>query len=516
VTTFWKPAHASVYFGLMLLCAVVLLRTAWVADDALITVRSALNFIHGYGPTFNIDERVQAYTHPLWFLLVSGLLLVTHNPFLVVWLLSFVCAVVVCHMVQASFARGPWAGAVGVLALLTSKAYVDFLASGLENPLAHVLIAAYAVVALRIFHAPTFRLTVALAAIGSAIYLTRPDLLLLVAPIGIAVVFRNRADGRRLATALVVGALPAIAWTGFSLWYYGFPFPNTAYAKLGTGLSAWNRFHQAAAYLADSFSRDRLTLPVTAAGILLGLRSAGFDRALAFGIAAYLAYVVWIGGDFMSGRFLTVPLLAAVIVMVRVQFSRFGLAVAALTVLLLALPSARITILSGADYDDKALTDAGIADERGFYFQETGLMSAGWDKLIHGSVDNPRTWTEGQRRVLIVCGRLGGMSLVAGLSSHLIDPCGLSDPLLARLPPRTDMDLRVGHFARILPEGYHLSVSDRANRLEDPDLRDYYEVLRFVTRGPLTSGSRIAEIIRLNLGWSDPAKRVRAKYWRGK
>src|SRR6186997_2028230 len=138
----------------MVLCTVVLVRTAWVADDALITIRSALNFVHGYGPTFNIDERVQAYTHPAWFLLVSGLLLVTHNPFLAVWLLSFVCAILVCHLVQVSFARGAWMGAVGVLILLTSKAYVDFLASGLENPLAHVLVAAFAVVAIRIFVAP--------------------------------------------------------------------------------------------------------------------------------------------------------------------------------------------------------------------------------------------------------------------------------------------------------------------------------------------------------------------------
>jgi arabinofuranosyltransferase len=132
-----------------------------------------------------------------------------------------------------------------------------------------------------------------------------------------------------LSVALAVGALPAIAWTGFSLWYYGFPFPNTAYAKLGTGLSMAERIPQGVAYLADSFSRDRLTMPAIVAGIVFGLRSAGFDRALATGMIGYLIYVVWIGGDFMSGRFLTVPLLAAVVVIVRMQFSRRGLAAAA-------------------------------------------------------------------------------------------------------------------------------------------------------------------------------------------
>jgi arabinofuranosyltransferase len=44
--------------------------SAWLSDDALITVRSVLNLISGYGPSFNLDERVQSFTHPLWFLLL--------------------------------------------------------------------------------------------------------------------------------------------------------------------------------------------------------------------------------------------------------------------------------------------------------------------------------------------------------------------------------------------------------------------------------------------------------------
>jgi arabinofuranosyltransferase len=143
-------------------------------------------------------------------------------------------------------------------------------------------------------------------------------------------------------------------------------------------------------------------------------------------------------------------------------------------------------------------------------------MAAGWTALVDGSVENPRAWNEGQRRVLIVCGRLGTTGMAAGLSSHIIDPCGLADPLLARLPPRRDLDLRIGHFARILPAGYHVSVSERANRIEDPDLRDFYDVLRRITRGPLNSRSRFADIVRINLGLSDPANRMRAKFWQNK
>lgn len=496
-----------------MLCLVVLIRTAWMTDDALISVRSALNFVHGYGPTFNLAERVQSYTHPLWFLLLSGLLTLIHNPFLILWGLSFVCTIGVCVLLEARLARGLWQGAVGILVLLTSKAFVDFSASGLENPLAHILLVVFVLVAIRTFDAPRFPTLVALAATGSALYLTRADLMVLVAPVGVVIAWRERLNPRRLAAAFALGALPAIAWTGVSLWYYGFPFPNTAYAKLGTGWSVWQRTGQGFTYLADSLQRDFITLPALGLGILLGLRSRGVDRAMALGVACYLAYVVWIGGDFMSGRFLTVPLLAAVIVIVRAPLNRTGLAAAAVGVACLALPTLGSTLLSGPEFHNKSLSDAGIADERGFYFQGSGLVAGGWADLRHGSEQNPRQWTETGRGVLIVCGRLGSAGMAAGPGVHLIDPCGLADPLLARLPPREDLEQRVGHLARSLPTGYLDSVRDGGNHVADEDLRAFYELLRHITRGPLLDRSRLMEIARLNLGWSDEAERLEARFW---
>ncbi len=60
-----------------------------MSDDAYITLRTVDNFINGYGLTWNISERVQAYTHPLWMFLLSiyiffysRSLLYNDNPFL--------------------------------------------------------------------------------------------------------------------------------------------------------------------------------------------------------------------------------------------------------------------------------------------------------------------------------------------------------------------------------------------------------------------------------------------------
>ena len=63
--------------SLALLFAAVVLRTAWVSDDAFITFRTVDNALHGDGLRWNPAERVQTYTHPLWMLLLLATTAVT-------------------------------------------------------------------------------------------------------------------------------------------------------------------------------------------------------------------------------------------------------------------------------------------------------------------------------------------------------------------------------------------------------------------------------------------------------
>src|SRR6185436_7945007 len=63
------------------LFAVVLLRTAWVSDDAYMTFRTIDNLVGGFGLRWNVAERVQAYTHPLWLWLVAAFYWWTGEPY---------------------------------------------------------------------------------------------------------------------------------------------------------------------------------------------------------------------------------------------------------------------------------------------------------------------------------------------------------------------------------------------------------------------------------------------------
>jgi len=51
------------------LVVLVTIRVAWINDDALIALRTALNIAHGWGPGFNATESVQAFSRTLWFVL---------------------------------------------------------------------------------------------------------------------------------------------------------------------------------------------------------------------------------------------------------------------------------------------------------------------------------------------------------------------------------------------------------------------------------------------------------------
>jgi len=126
---------------------------------------------------------------------------------------------------------------------------------------------------------------------------------------------------------VALGLLPAGAWTAFATVYYGFPFPNTAYAKLGMDVSRTQLWKQGVIYFIDAFDRDPLTpVLILFAIVVAWTGGAGLPGAAtiiplparwAAGIALYLVYVVSIGGDFMAGRFFAVPFFAAVLVLTR-------------------------------------------------------------------------------------------------------------------------------------------------------------------------------------------------------
>jgi arabinofuranosyltransferase len=490
---------------------VVLVRTAWISDDAAITLRTVLNVTHGFGLTFNIGERVQTYTHPLWMGLLTAGYFVAGNVFVVTFAATMICSVMAFWIAVTHAASRIQAG-VAVLLLLFSQAFVDFSTSGLENPLANLLVAGFVTLFLNDTIGRRRWLT-GLWGLGALLYLTRPDLVLLVLPLLLLASWRVRRPGV-VAAAVLIGTLPASAWTIFALIYYGFPFPNTAYAKLAMGIDPGELRTQGLLYLFDSIDRDPLTLTTIAFAVVMAIaqRSAA-GRALAAGIAIYLVYIVSIGGDFMAGRFLAVPFFAAVLVVTRLSTGSKALWVPSAAVLaLVGTAGVHLPIWSNSRFDDAAPKPSGVVDERAVYFHDRSLLLA-----KRGTFRDP-DWPSARRApgpigVLNTCGLMGAAGLEFGPYIHLLDECALADPLLARLPAVFNPEWRTGHYRRMIPGGYKESLESSSNRIQDPGLREYYEQLRLITRAErLFSSERLRAIAAMNTGRYDHL--IDSRYYR--
>lgn len=495
----------------------VFVRTAWVGDDVYITLRTVDNFVNGYGLVWNVAERVQSYTHPLWMFLLTVLYAPTRDAYLTALLASFLASLATFWLV----ARRDAFPALGVLILLLSKAFTDYSASGLENPLTHLLLVLF-VIAFLEKETSLFRLSF----LAALIALNRQDAILFVLPALAYVSVRDGAfplkqspsrRGDRFASLamtfrdIFLGFLPLLLWELFSLFYYGFPFPNTYYAKLGTGIPTSELLPQGFIYLFDSLQRDPLTLIIIAAGILLALWRGGTrERLLALGVLLYLGYVLTIGGDFMSGRFLTAALLLCVLLLMRLlrdltprwKYVTLG---AVVLLGLFATPPSFIVNLNQPRFTERDL-QTGINDERAYYYPISGLLHYRPGRDIPFSGEG---WVE-HGKALRTSGKavvdeknVGYIGYFAGPRVHIVDLYALCDPLLARLPTHWSDGWRIGHYERTPPDGYIQTLRTGIDQISNPDLAAYYDALALVTRGPLFSRARLLAIWQLNTGQLD-------------
>jgi len=512
------PAEgARKYLRLLLLLPFgwLVVQTAWVGDDAYITFRSIQNLLHGYGPVFNVGERVQTFTHPLWLfvqaLANSVLNWWPKNPlgtgqlyFVNVLLtigLSLLAVVVVCLWIAAD-SKG---AVLAVLLLLVSKAFIDYSTSGLENPLGHLLIFCFLALYFEELSRPVPRLF-ALGLIAALAGLNRIDLLLLFLP-ALALLLWNAADKSRALRALAAGFAPLLLWELFSLFYYGGPVPNTALAKLNTGIHVPALLLQGGYYMLNSLRLDPITLVVIVAVMAWSFtRRDSSGRVLALGMLLYLIYTLWIGGDFMSGRYFTAPLAVSAAIISRLRFGSLG-AYAVTLALVLTIGLAPIWFVpqrSPSYGEGKGLyayiDDQGISDERRFYYGQMGFLMSLRAGAPAGYASGSWVHTSQQPEPVQLVGTLGISGFRAGPNVHVIDRNALADPLMSRMPLQDPSHWRIGHFRHIIPDGYLETLRTGESRIADPNIASYYGKLSFVVRGQLWDPRRLTEIWNLNTG----------------
>lgn len=492
----------------------LVIKTAWVSEDAYITFRPVENFVKGYGMGYNPGVRVQTFTHPLWFLLQSLIYYIKLKVFKVsfnhqLWLENILWSIrisIIAILLYTYWIKAPKKNIIlGLLVLATSKAFIEYSTSGLENPLTHLFVVVFISIYWKNEVFSNKQIFV-LSFIAGLSALNRLDTILFYAPILIVAWWSQEKKVKSLVY-YTMGFLPLIIWSGFSLLYFGFILPNTAYAKLNTNVSFVTEAADGWFYYLDSIRIDPITiLSILAISVMIFIdKNRARLKPIAYGMFLYLGYIFYIGGDYMSGRFFSVPLLVAVTMLLFIEIPAekyfWGAALAVLSIGILTPRSPiRAPFNYGAGWEIQALTFHGVVDDRAKHFKNTGLFN---DKpRFPGSKFSGRSWVFDPDSVeVVVKGTLGQHFYQAGPNFYPVDILALGDALLARIP--LVKKVKSGHYQRRVPEGYVATLRTGQNLITDPDLALYYDKLSIILSGDMLSQERLFEIWQFNTGQYD-------------
>ncbi len=409
----------------------------WTCDDAFISIRYAMHLVEGHGLVFNLDPSeapVEGYTNFLWTLwLALGLWLgctgdaietwgsvwgtLAHGG--VVWLLA---AIAWRH--SGGRARVPIA-ACGYAAIHHAASLAP---AGLETALFVLLVTAM----LRACLQPgTVAGALCLGLLGTAAAMTRPDGALPVAMAGLFVL----ADARRWRSwrPVLAYALPfLVVFVPYLLWrhsYYGYWLPNTFYAKSGS-----DPFVSAGVHYVVDFVRCYWPLLLAFLALPLGLARPGQEvgarrpwLALAAFVGSYLAFVLWVGGDFMFGRFL-LPLLPALMLGLDFLLARVPAAwPAPLVAAILVLGCVFRVEPPGLDNPHNDVSD----NRRISFLPIAGIPLR---EAFHDVADDLRSLWAGLEVRISIAGGHANVATRTGVPVAIECAAGLTDAHIARLP----------------------------------------------------------------------------------
>jgi len=475
-----KPLVHGAVLGLLAFYFVF--RVAWIGDDALINARTALNMHVGSGPVFNIGERVQGYTSPLWFWVSFAI----GNLFN-----EFIITNIVLSIFFASFSFAALgASSLNIYRLLTvglsiyfGSSVLDYSTSGLENAIGMLCIVVFLIAAQR----DGARSQIMLGISASLVFLTRFDYAILLIPIIVYTTCVLQSYVKRFYFFAALLVLP-IFWFVFSKLYYDRFLPNTYYAKMNVDIPKFEILLQGFRYVVVSVELDPSIFIIFLVSFLTVLfAKSRLHQVVFISSIAYLFYVVWIGGDFMAGRFFTAPIviwlwiIGTAPIALPKQFERsFSLFIAISFLLLCFQPMIENRpSYNSAERNDYTL--GGVADEAGFYRSRGSSLigiileskgdsaaftdASGYERLFL-VVQKQKLWfknpilAKGKERIVTsTCGLLGNLGISVGPGVHIIDTCGLVDPFLSQIKYSSkNFEWRIGHFVRTLPDGYEDAI----------------------------------------------------------
>ncbi len=497
------------------LCLVIAL--AWQSDDAYHGYVMSRNLAEGHGLVYNIGERSTASTCPLFTLLIALFYFFTREMYFTSLLVCAVLSTIAYILLTKKLCRSKEQVTVSFIVLAGSQAFMSYTTSGLENSLLFMLSGLF-LVSVEGKETFTGKELFFPALILSLSAMARMDSVLIFVPVIVWIYLfkRNNVSFIKAVLIGIAGLLPFILWELFATFYFGFPFPNPAYVKLGTEIAVNEYVKRGILYILYTTLDDPVVTLVPLGVILLSLYVRKMKYVLiSAGLLLYGMYIVRIGGDFMMGRHFTNMLyVSAGLAMMMINDREVPVksipgtrSVYYALCFLMVIISVTFGRTVGSQYLAGHKYSSQISDEREYYFGTTGLYNNLVSLVKTGDLCVQDTWNDEAAKDLRENGLNGGIvDNAAGIfvyynpDLYLNDTYALGDPFLSKLPAEYDPNWRVGHLRREVPHGYRASIWYDENRLKDPDLKEYYDKIRLITRKSLFSEGRLQAIIDINTG----------------
>jgi arabinofuranosyltransferase len=203
----------------------------------------------------------------------------------------------------------------------------------------------------------------------------------------------------------------------------------------------------------------------------------------------------------MTGRLLAAPFLVSLFLLPHLPLEdKWETGAVAAVLLAIGYYSPRPPIQMSDSYQSLGSAPQSVDDERG-YRHETSLLKLNKDRGLQNLggwvADGIAARNKGTK--VTVYKNIGYYGFYAGPGVHIIDPYGIGDALMSRMPFTEAMGYwSSGHFYRKVPDGYPEAAVDEGT-IKDPAVAAKWERIKLISRGPIFGADRLREVVRFNL-----------------
>lgn len=410
-----------------------------IQDDAFISFRYVRNFINGNGLVFNPGEYVEGFSSLLWVLILSfttllgfeivstaQLLGVLCGSLLIILLLPF--SKLLFNKLNISKNANPLFHIAASFMLTFNGAFQYWAISGMETTLFVLLMTAAIYFYFYQENYIKFYLSSFLFMLAS---FTRPEANIVFVIVVFHLLinsFKKKNEGRISGRVfskmniifISIYILPNLFYLIFRIIYYGYPLPNTFYAKTGTSIEY---FLTGVDYTIDFMKTYMLWGIIYVAPILLFFKKVEKRNIslLIVLILLYTLYIILVGGDVLPIYRFFIPILPIILILlistIYIIFNKNGK-----PILTTYLPVLLIILLTAYNYfipNDKIETSAYYEDNLVTKMSSSGRWLNDYQKYKN-------------KRIIIAATTIGALSYYS--DAVVIDMLGLTDETIAHNP----------------------------------------------------------------------------------